>query len=181
MSQRIKKFVAIGPESTGKSTLSRMLSEHYHSVWCPEYAREYLEANGTDYTYADLKSIALGQLKLENVHLEKLQSGTHSKVLFVDTDMYVMRVWCEYVFNDCYRFILDEIIDRPYDGYLLCAPDLPWVKDDLREYPDQRTRDELFLLYRSYLIDQPAPWITIDGNYDERLEKAIRFVDGFNV
>ena len=30
-----------GPESTGKTTLSRQLAEHYHTVWAPEYARQY--------------------------------------------------------------------------------------------------------------------------------------------
>ena len=40
---KIKKIVAIGPESTGKSTLCAQLAEHYNSLWVPEYAREYLE------------------------------------------------------------------------------------------------------------------------------------------
>ncbi len=39
----IKKIVVIGPESTGKSTLCLQLAEHYQTLWCPEYAREYLE------------------------------------------------------------------------------------------------------------------------------------------
>ena len=52
--ETIKKFVIIGPESTGKSTLCNQLAEHYQTLWVPEYAREYLEKNGTDYTYDDL-------------------------------------------------------------------------------------------------------------------------------
>ena len=38
----IKKFVVIGPESTGKSTLCAQLAEYYETIWVPEYAREYL-------------------------------------------------------------------------------------------------------------------------------------------
>src|SRR5215211_3116846 len=30
----MKKVIIIGPESTGKSTLSRQLAEHYNKVWC---------------------------------------------------------------------------------------------------------------------------------------------------
>ena len=36
-----KKIVIIGPESTGKSTLCAQLAQHYKTVWCNEFAREY--------------------------------------------------------------------------------------------------------------------------------------------
>ena len=61
----IKKFVVIGPESTGKSTLCSQLAEYYETIWVPEYAREYLEKNGTDYSYDDLLTIGKGQINLE--------------------------------------------------------------------------------------------------------------------
>ena len=67
----IKKIVVIGPESTGKSILCSSLAQHYNTEWCPEYAREYLEANGMDYTYDDLLVIAKGQLKKEEEFVEK--------------------------------------------------------------------------------------------------------------
>ncbi|MEO8765586.1 MAG: ATP-binding protein, partial [Ginsengibacter sp.] len=49
--ETVKKYVIIGPESTGKSTLSKQLAKHFHTRWVPEYARDYLEKNGMDYTY----------------------------------------------------------------------------------------------------------------------------------
>ena len=61
-----KKIVVIGPESTGKSTLCEELAQHYNTMWCPEFAREYLLTNGTDYKYEDLLTIAKGQLALED-------------------------------------------------------------------------------------------------------------------
>ena len=67
----LKKIVAIGPESTGKSTLCEQLAEHYKTIWCPEYAREYLLAHGKKYDYDDLLTIAEGQLKLEDEYIEK--------------------------------------------------------------------------------------------------------------
>ena len=39
----IIKVVLFGPESTGKTTLSRQLAKHYNTKWVPEYAREYLQ------------------------------------------------------------------------------------------------------------------------------------------
>ena len=64
--QAFKKVVIIGPESTGKSTLCAMLAKHYNTMWCAEYAREFLLKNGTAYTFEDLLVIAKGQLNLED-------------------------------------------------------------------------------------------------------------------
>jgi nicotinamide riboside kinase len=51
--------------------------------------------------------------------------------------------------------------------------DLPWVKDELREYPDLDTRKKLYFIYKDIMINQQAPWVDISGNYEERLQKAI--------
>ncbi|KAA9041954.1 ATP-binding protein [Ginsengibacter hankyongi] len=181
--ETIKKFVVIGPESTGKSTLCTQLAEYYKTIWVPEYAREYLEKNGTEYSYDDLLTIAKGQIDLEE-SFDKLRmtnsllSVTHpSPLLFIDTDMYVMKVWCEFVFNKCHNWILNRIAGRGYDGYLLCDTDLPWVKDNLREYPDVGTRNKLYHFYKDLLINQSVPWVDISGSYEERFEKAILFIN----
>jgi nicotinamide riboside kinase len=190
----IKKVVIIGPESTGKSTLSEQLALHYNTSWVPEYAREYLLKHGTRYTYDDLLTIAKGQLELEEkmFALELNQQptknatesiGAHSPLntqhspFFIDTDMYVMKVWCEFVFGNCHPFILRQIVERKYDLYLLCNIDLPWVKDELREYPDLVNRQKLYHMYKDILINQSVPWVEISGSDDQRLLAAIDAVD----
>ena len=184
----IKKVVIIGPESTGKSTLCQQLADHYHTTWCPEYAREYLLEHGMNYSYDDLLTIAEGKIKLEEQSESAVRNQlddpdsrltTHdSRLLFIDTDMYVMKVWCEFVFGKCHPFILEQIEKRKYDLYLLCNVDLPWVKDELREYPDIERRQKLYTIYQNIMINQTVPWVDISGNYEERLKKAITAVDG---
>ena len=186
------KIAVIGPESTGKSTLCELLAQHYNTQWCPEFAREYLLTHGTNYSYDDLLYIAKGQLAMEDEYIqsavsdhqseESLDSNSsftihHSPLLFIDTDTYVMKVWCEFVFGKCHRWVLEQIIKRKYDLYLLCNTDLPWVKDELREYPDLKTRDQLYHIYKAIMINQSTPWMDISGDYDERLQKAIKAVD----
>jgi NadR type nicotinamide-nucleotide adenylyltransferase len=193
----VKKIVVIGPESTGKSTLCEQLAQHYNAMWCPEFAREYLLTNGKDYAYEDLLTIAKGQLALEDEFMvmlkgqssivNKKSSGNsqftsrwpsgHNSLLFIDTDMYVMKVWCEFAFGKCHRFILDQVVARKYDLYLLCNTDLPWTMDELREYPDLETRRTLYNMYKDILLNQAVPWIDISGNNEERLVKAIEAVD----
>ena len=177
----LKKIAIIGPESTGKSTLCELLAQHYNTQWCPEFAREYLLTHGTDYSYGDLLYIAKGQLAMEDEYIQSTVNGpqttVNSPLIFIDTEMYVMKVWCEFVFGKCHRWVLDQIIERKYDLYLLCNTDLPWVKDELREYPDLKTRDTLYHIYKDIMINQSTPWVNISGDYDERLQKAIKAID----
>jgi NadR type nicotinamide-nucleotide adenylyltransferase len=186
--QRVKKIVVIGPESTGKSTLCELLAQHYQTEWCSEFAREYLLTNGTSYAVNDLLAIAKGQLASEDEYIQKVNRPwtinhqpwpKNNPILFIDTDMYVMKVWSEFVFGVCDFFILDNIVKREYDLYLLCDIDLPWANDILREYPDEKPRQELFCMYKDLLINQSTPWVIINGNYEERLNKAIKAIDEF--
>jgi NadR type nicotinamide-nucleotide adenylyltransferase len=172
----IKKFVIVGPESTGKSTLSENLANHFNTEWVREYAREYLETHGTDYTFENLFEIAAGQLKGEDEAVKRLEENKSATTLIIDTDMYVIKVWSEFVFNKCDNRVLREITKREYDGYILCNTDVPWVKDNLREYPDLETRERLFHFYKEELSEQKTPWIIIKGNYEERTQMAIDFI-----
>jgi len=169
----IKKIVIIGPESTGKSTLCTQLAAYYKTVWVQEYAREYLLATSTAYTFSNLLTVAKGQVAQEEHAIKNSAAGP----IFIDTDMYVMKVWCEFVFNDCHHWILNKIVERKYDLYLLCNVDMPWVKDELREYPDLVTREKLYHHYKDIMVNQQVPWVSISGDYEVRLRQAITAVN----
>jgi NadR type nicotinamide-nucleotide adenylyltransferase len=172
----MKKIVIIGPESTGKSTLCEQLARHFNTQWVPEYAREYLQHHGMNYTFDDLLTIAKGQLTLE----EKITADpqfSNASFLFIDTDMYVMKVWCEFVFDQCHTWILDQIAQRKYDLYLLCNIDLPWANDPLREYPDLDPRQKLYHIYKDLMINQEVPWVDISGDFEQRLQTAMDAVN----
>jgi len=191
----VKKVVIIGPESTGKSTLSEQLATHYNTARCPEFARDYLLTHGTKYTYNDLLTIAKGQVALEEKYIQLVQSrelgvqshnpelspdnyrDPNSEPLFIDTNMYVMKVWCEFVFGKCHQYILDQIDERKYDLYMLCNIDLPWTYDELREYPDLERRQTLYEMYRNLMKNQPVPWKEISGNSEQRFLLAVSAVD----
>jgi NadR type nicotinamide-nucleotide adenylyltransferase len=187
----IKKVVVIGPESTGKSSLCEQLANHYKTEWVKEYAREYLLTNGTEYNYDNLLEIAKGQFALEKAAIQlvenKIKISTENnttsaandlpEIVLIDTNMYVLKVWCEFVFEKCHPWILNQIVENSYDLYLLCDIDLPWVKDELREYPEVGIREKLYHHYKDLLINQSTPWVNISGNYQQRVEKAVNAID----
>lgn len=149
-----------------------MLARQYDTVWVPEYARQFLQRRDNHYTYEDLLIIAKGQTELEDEYAHRARHG----LLFVDTDLYVMRVWCEFVFGKCHQWILDQIAERRYDLYLLCNTDLPWSRDEQREYPDLESRMKLFHMYKDALMQQHTPWTEIGGVSPEREALALQVV-----
>ena len=132
------KVVLFGPESTGKTTLSRHLARYYNSVWVPEYARDYLQKKWNDERKTcepkDLLPIAEGQMKLENELAQKTNS-----VLICDTDLLETKVYSEtYYSNTCDPILEKYAIENKYDLYFLTYIDTPWEADDLRDRPNER-------------------------------------------
>ena len=170
----MKKIVVIGPESTGKSTLSAQLAAHFNTVWVREFARGYLETLNRPYEANDLVTIAEGQLRSEE---EALPAA--NRLLICDTDLHVIKVWSEAKFGDCDPRILSMIAGRRYDGYLLTYIDIPWEDDPQREHPRPEERAYFYNIYRDIVINSGAPWADIRGGYDERLQKAVSAVNGW--
>jgi NadR type nicotinamide-nucleotide adenylyltransferase len=167
----VKKIVVIGPESTGKSTLSYQIAATLGAPCVPEYARKYLNELNRPYTEADLLTIAQGQLAEE----EKLAQKAN-KLLVCDTDLYVIKVWSEHKYQRCHRMILDQIARRSYDLYLLTGIDMPWQDDPLREYPDHAMRHYFFHVYKDIVIHSGVPWALIEGTPAERLQRALAVI-----
>ncbi|MES2479728.1 MAG: ATP-binding protein [Bacteroidota bacterium] len=164
----IQKIVVIGPESTGKSTLSKALAKQLNTVWVPEYARTYLEQQGQEYQYEDLLAIAKGQITTEDELAQKA-----NKYLICDTDLYVIKVWSEHKYGKADAFILETIAQRPYDAYILCDIDMPWDEDPLREYPEPEMRRYFYHMYQDIVVQSGKPFIIVRGSEKERLAQAL--------
>ena len=165
----IKRIAITGPESTGKSWLSKRLADFFNTEWVEEFAREYLKINVADYHYEDIVKIAKGQKERENTAIKKA-----NKLLFSDTEPIVTKIWSEVVFGKIDTWIEDEIKSNPYDLYLLCYPDLPWEPDPLRENPDNRI--ELFELFLKELSFRGYNFKIVKGVGEERFKNAVKFV-----
>lgn len=167
----MKKIVVIGPESTGKSTLSTQLAAHYKTLWVPEFARDYLMQLNRPYEQEDLLRMAEGQLITEDAAATKA-----NQFLICDTDLHVIKVWSEAKYGDCDPRILELIASRKYDLYLLTYIDIAWEDDPLREHPKPEEREYFYQVYRDIVMNSGLPWADIRGGYEERLQTAVKAI-----
>ena len=173
-SSEIIKIALFGPESTGKTTLAIQLAEHFKTAWAPEFARDYLqekwEKSGQICDVDDMLPIAYGQTKLENDSL-----SIANKFLFCDTNLLVTKVFSEVYYNYCDPLLEKAALKHEYDLFFLTNIDVPWEKDDLRDKPEGR--ESVFAVFKQTLIDNKKPFITLSGDKDLRLNKAISIVN----
>lgn len=168
----IIRIAITGPESSGKSTLTRFLAKRFHTNYADEFAREFLEKTNGEYALEDLIEIARGQLSNEKEAIE-----TANKVCFFDTDMLVLKIWASFRYGKVPRFIQTAFRESKIDAYLLCSPDLPWEPDPFRESPKHEERQELFEIYRNELENNSCKYFIVKGIDDKREERTVSFVE----
>lgn len=171
----VLKVVLFGPESTGKTTLSRQLARHYDTVWVREFARNYLQDKWNDERKTceqkDLIPIAIGQMALENDLAPKA-----NRVLICDTDILETMVYSETYYGGFVEPVLEKAAkENQYDLYLLTYIDTPWEKDDLRDRPDRR--QEMFEAFHEALVKNNRPYILLKGDKRTRLRTATKAID----
>jgi nicotinamide riboside kinase len=173
-SSEIIKIALFGPESTGKTTLAIQLAEHFKTAWVPEFARDYLQEKWEKTEQIcdvnDMLPIAYGQTKLENEAVLKA-----NEILFCDTNLLVTKVFSEVYYNLCNPLLDKAARKHEYDLFFLTDIDVPWEKDDLRDKPEGRK--SVFAVFKQTLIDNNKPFITLSGDKNLRLNKAISIVN----
>lgn len=170
----VKKIVITGPESTGKSTLSQQLATHYTTQWVPEFARTYLEQLDRPYRQEDLLEIARGQAALED-----RKKPEASQYLICDTGLEVIKIWSLFKYGNVDQRIDRMLVNRSYDFFILCKPDLVWTPDPLRETPKPEDRWRLFELYREEILRLGIPSVIVEDEAHRRLEMAVTAVEEY--
>jgi len=172
MKSEIKKIAVVGPESTGKSTMSAFLAKHYNTVWVPEFARDYCAALTAPPTWQDEINMFYGQLALEGEYLPKA-----NKLLICDTTFITVKIWSDYTFGRSPQEVLDELPKRIYDFYLLLNIDMPWEEDPLRDFPHMR--EHFMQVWYTELNDLNANYKVISGIGQGRYVSAVKAIDEF--
>ncbi|HLT42455.1 MAG TPA: ATP-binding protein [Sphingobacteriaceae bacterium] len=171
--KRLYKVAIVGPESTGKSTIVTQLASHFDTISVPEFAREYCKDLNRNYTLEDEINIFYGQLSLE----EKMEPLAQNNLLFYDTMVLTVKIWCDHLFGATPESILVDLKKQYYDLYLLMDIDLPWEDDELRDFPNLRAH--FMEIWHKELKDRGANYVVVSGLGADRFESARAAVEQF--
>lgn len=161
----VKRVCVFGPESTGKSTLSRDLAAHYQTTFAPEYARTLLDPKQGQCDAADVAGIVFGQIASEEA-----ASRHANRVVLCDTDPFTTSVWCDVMFGHCPDWVHQAAARQRYDLTLLMDIDVPWVDDAQRSLPNRR--EEFLGLCVKALDRAGRSYTKISGTWEQRKQRA---------
>ena len=168
----LTRICLIGAESTGKSELAAELASTLKTVWVPEFAREYALKVQRQLDYFDVFPIARGQIQNEDRVLANARG-----IVFLDTDLLSTVAYSRYYFGVCPDWIEQTARERRADLYLFMNIDVPWVGDPARD-PKAR-REEVHAEFARALEEFGANCQLISGGWEERRERAIKYVRAF--
>ena len=164
----VKRIVIVGPESSGKSTLTKWLAARLQTSHVTEYGRTFQESIGRDLTLADMTLIARAHRASEDA------AALHSnRVLIVDTEAIITTMWsrifCDAVPDEVEAFTHEE----RYRLYLLTLPRDEWADDGWRVHPEFSKRMAFFDEVRAHLESRNRPYQILHGTWEERQEQAL--------
>lgn len=167
------RIAITGPESSGKTTIATQLAKRLSGCLVLEYAREYLVSlKEKSYTIDDVLNIGRFQFNANKA------SDCHKDYVICDTEMSVIKIWCEDKFGYCPQEIEALFVAQQFDFIFLCKPDMTWQADPLRE--DAFRRDDLFKLYIRTLDKAKVPYDILRGSKKERLVNILSKIGSNN-
>lgn len=171
----VKRICILGAESTGTTTMAQALAEHYHTVWVPEYGREYSEIKmAKDYT-GEWQSEEFVHIAREQARREDEAVRIANRVLICDTDPFTTTLW-HLRYTGRRSHAVEEIAHaRHYDLYLLTGDEIPFVQDGLRD--GEHIRHAMHQQFIEELTATGRHWALLYGSHTERLVHAVTLID----
>ena len=155
------RLVVTGVESTGKTTLARAIAQHFGFPLALEVARFDQAVRHGNLEAHDLDRLAELQF---NAALEAEQRALKSRAggLISDTGGLVLEIWGTTAFETVPKGSRD--LQRWFDFYILCTPDIPWEPDPLRSLPHHEDRMALHQAYIQRLHAGAYHWVETQGS-----------------
>lgn len=181
----IKKFIFVGPESSGKTTLCKVLSEKYNTLWVQEYCRVAAEEKKQDINTDEIKFNFTLDDFINMAHRQNREEYEYSKycekLLICDNDTFALTIWCERYLNNYHSEIYDIYKNAFYLNndskiYILTKPNVPFIQDGFRD--GEHIREWMYNRFISELKKNNMKYYIIDSpNYEERLQNAINIIE----
>lgn len=168
----VKRIAVMGPESVGKSTLTKDLANRFSTNFVEEYGRTVYENNGNRVGLEDFIPISKGRQDLEDWLIK------HSnKMIFCDTEDLTTWIFVKMYFPDRYLEVEEHFTEclskKPkYDLYILLKPDCEAVQDGTRNFLDERW--DHYREIKREMSDRNYPFVEIGGTWENRLTESMK-------
>ncbi|MFD5828875.1 AAA family ATPase [Lentzea sp. NPDC060358] len=170
-----RKVVVVGAESTGTTTLSTQLAEHFAAPWIAEYGREHTEhklaaarafdpdagVDGLVWTLGDFEDVAREQ--------ERRIFAETAPLVVADNDAFAATVW-----GERYLGFRPEVFQgtEPHLYLLTDHVGVPFEQDGWRD--GEHLREWMTGLFERELTQRGVPWLKVTG---DRLATAVTAVE----
>lgn len=169
----IKRIAIMGPESTGKSTLTANLANYFNTNFVPEYGRLIYEIENK-VEIKDFIPISTGRQEIEDWMIKD-----SNRFIFCDTEditTYIFsKMYCPSEYLQTEKYFLSQLEEKKkYDLYLLLKPDCEPVQDGTRNF--LKEREDHYNVIKNWLIKLDCNFIEIGGNWKERTQTSIEII-----
>jgi len=170
-----KKIIILGSESTGKSTLTKLLAQYYNTEYVPEVARDLIPSS-ENYTSDDLINVVKAHSDLIEKTIPK-----NNPLLFIDTDIHITQSYNKFKYND-YLFVPNSDFHfsvQKGDLYIYLDNNTPFIQDGTR-LKNTYNRDLLDSSHRKTLSYFGVEYTQIKSySYEERFQDALNIINDF--
>lgn len=171
----VKRICVVGAESTGTTTMSQLLAEHYQTAWVPEYGREYYENKFQQDANSKWESAEFLHIAQTQAQMEDHAARTANRLLICDTDPLATSIWHERYVGSRLLEIETVIAARRYDLYLLTNDDIPFVQDGTRD--GEHLRHWMTTRFREELEARHCRWALLSRSVEQRMQTAIAAIE----
>lgn len=175
----INRVYFLGPESTGKTTTSKLLSEKFEANWVPEYGRILYERNVGTLEFMDFCEIVIKQREIENT-LSKKSDG---QVIFCDTDVITTKIFCELYYPEEFHKLIeffDFHIKRQLENkchfFVMYPQFTEAVQDGTRKFLNYETRTKHYDMIITELDKWNMPYTVLTDDYNHRISVVENFI-----
>lgn len=170
----VKRVVFMGPESVGKSTITKNVSNSLGTNFVPEYGRLVYEINNS-VTIDDFIPISKGRQEIEDWMIK-----FSKKYLICDTEditTYLFsKMYCPDEYKKVEPYFLNALKTKPkYDLYILLKPDFEGIQDGTRDFLEERK--EHYEVIKSYLINYGCNFVEVGGSWKERESEVLKLIN----
>lgn len=177
-----KKFVFVGGESCGKTTMSVFMATAFDGSATTEAGRSFVEKYGVNE-----KDRAIWPYILRDQPEREKLAARHSPsgLVFCDTDLLLTCVWYQRWIgaDEWYTKILYPKAKehaKTYEHYILLSHEgVPWIADGSRS--ERENRDFFTYATEKLLTELDLPYTRVEGNWEDRTNQVRELITKLTV